>query len=453
MSSRAFCAAIWAFSVVLAPGAATGADYPIAAAERSPIHFNTPLTLVELTGIALQNNPRTRGAWAAVLASEAGLVLAKAGYWPQISATVDVRYSQSISSGGFSTGSQTRYGPSISLSYLLWDFGVRAGSVDHARFQLASERLTRQQVLQDVILQVEQAYYQVLGMAALLNANQSSLHDAQTNLDAARKRKSHGLATIGDIYQAEAAVSGARLALQQTRGQLAAFRGQLASVMGYSADTFIPLQPWGEKINLQPPARSVAQLLAAARSSRPELLAAKAQEQVTAASLRTAIGQGLPSLTLDANAGGTGILGQPTVSQYGAQLNLEIPLFAGFAHTAAERQARAELAVSQASTAELLRQVEFEVWQAYQGVQTAAATLKSSSAQLRSATQAVRVTQARYRSGLDTILSVLSAQSTLATARVQHVQAQLDWFAALAALGHAVGGLGPGLDGTVGGDS
>lgn len=448
MISRVFYATIWAFSAILAPSAAIGAGYPIAASDRSPVHFNAPLTLVDLTGIALQNNPQTRGAWAAVLASEAGLELAKAGYWPQINAVASVQYRQSVSSGGFSTGSQTRYGPSISLSYLLWDFGVRAGSVDRATFQLVGERLTRQQVLQDVILQVEQAYYQVLGLAALLNANQSSLHDAQANLDAARKRKFQGLATIGDIYQAEAAVSGARVALQQTRGQLAAFRGQLASVMGYSADTVIPLQPWGEEINVQPPARSIAQLLQAARGSRPELLAAKAQEQVAAAGLRSAIGQRRPSLTLDANAGVTGIRGQPSVSQYGAQLSIDIPLFAGFAHVAAERQARAEIAVSQASTAELLRQVEFEVWQAYQGVQTAAATLKSSSAQLRSAAQAVQVTQARYRGGLDTILSVLSAQSTLATARVQHVRAQFDWFVALAALGHAVGG----LDGT-GGDS
>lgn len=451
MISRVFCA-IWVLSAVLVPGVATGADSSIAAADQTPVYFDTPLTLVELTGIALQNNPQTRGAWAAVRASEAGLVLAKAGYWPQISATVTAQNSSFVSSRGVSAGVQTRYGPSISLSYLLWDFGARAGSVDRAKFQLASDRLTRLQVLQDVILQVEQAYYQVLGLSALLNANQSSLHDAQANLDAARERKSQGLATIGDVYQAEAAVSGARLALQQTRGQLTAFRGQLASVMGYPADTVVPLQPWGEKINLQPPVWSIAQLLEAARGSRPELLAAKAQEQVAAADLRTTIGQGRPSLTLDASAGRTSILGQPAVSQYRAQLNLEIPLFAGFANTAAKRQARAELAVSQASTIELLRQVELEVWQAYQGVQTAAATLKSSSAQLRSATQAARVTQARYRNGLDSILNVLSAQSTLAAARVQQVQSQLDWFAALAALGHAVGGLSPGLDAAVGGD-
>ncbi|HET8700592.1 MAG TPA: TolC family protein, partial [Nitrococcus sp.] len=195
MISRALQTAVWVASAVLAPGVALGADFPLAAAQREPVHFDTPLTLIDLTSIALQNNPQTRGAWAAVLASEAGVELAEAGYWPQLNATFTVQKSQSVSSGGFSAGSQTRYGPSISLSYLLWDFGTRAGTVDRAKFQLVGERLTRQQVLQDVILQVEQAYYQVLGLSALLDANQSSLHDAEANLDAADKRKSQGLAT------------------------------------------------------------------------------------------------------------------------------------------------------------------------------------------------------------------------------------------------------------------
>ena len=61
--------------------------------------------------------------------------------------------------------------------------------------------------------------------------------------------------------------------------------------------------------------------------------------------------------------------------------------------------------------------------------------------QLKSAQQAEDVANARYKNGLDSILDVLSAQATLANARVQEVQARLNWFAALAAMGHAVGGL------------
>jgi len=59
---------------------------------------------------------------------------------------------------------------------------------------------------------------------------------------------------------------------------------------------------------------------------------------------------------------------------------------------------------------------------------------------LRSLARAMGV-HTRYKNGLDSILDVLSAQATLANARVQQVQARLNWFAALAAMGHAMGGL------------
>ena len=75
--------------------------------------------------------------------------------------------------------------------------------------------------------------------------------------------------------------------------------------------------------------------------------------------------------------------------------------------------------------------MQLEVWQAYQNMRTAASNLDTTDVQLKSAQQAADVAQARYKNGLDSILDVLSAQATLANARVQQVQARLNWFAAL----------------------
>ena len=128
-------------------------------------------------------------------------------------------------------------------------------------------------------------------------------------------------------------------------------------------------------------------------------------------------------------------------SQFSALLTLKIPLFAGFGDRAAIRQAEAALDSARASSDDLRSQVELQVWQAYQNLRTAAVTLDTTAAPLKSAQQAADVAQARYKSGLATILDLLSAQTTLANARVQQVQARLDWAAGRAALGHAVGGL------------
>ena len=416
-----------------------------ALAEPAP-SFDQPLTLVRLTDLALNNNPSTRIAWAEIRSSEAGVELARAGYWPQLTVGYSVeRLKQVSSTTGLSSPAETDYGPSVGLNYLLWDFGTRSGAVDAAKFTLTASQLSSNQTIQDLILSVEQDYYQVLGLQSLQDADTESVHDASASLDAANQRKNSGLATIGDVYQAEAALAGAKLNLQTAQGQLAVARGQLAVAVGYDADSGLPLVSLEKEVTATMPAESVQALLQKAAAARPELLASKAQEQAAVAGLEAAQGQGLPSLSLSGNAARTtttDIKGQKaTASGYTAQLSLSFPLFSGFADQAASRKAQAALDVATATTQQLQLQVELEVWQAYQNMYTAVTTLDTAEVQLKSAQQAEDVANARYKNGLDSILDVLSAQATLANARVQEVQARLNWFAAQAAMGHAVGGL------------
>jgi len=412
------------------------------AAEGKPATANTQaMTLMQLTDLALRRNPKTRSGWAAIRASEAGVELARAGYWPQIDATLTGQRNRALNFSGQPANIQTRYGTSVSLSYLLWDFGARSGALDQGKFELASAQLSRDQTVQDVILQVEQAYYQVLGLQAVVEVDRQSLQDAGTNLAAAQDRRASGLATVGDVYKAEAALAGTKLAVQQAEGQLASARGSLATAIGDTPDTLLALAAWEDQQTPEMPTQSVESLMGDARSARPELLAAKAREQAAAAKLAATRGSGLPTLNFDANAGRTRVRDVGDSSQFSALLSLKIPLFAGFGDRAAIHQAEAQLDSARANSDDLRSQVELQVWQSYQNLRTAAVTLDSSAAQLKSAMLAADVSNARYKSGLENILEVLIAQTTLANARVQQVQARLDWAAARTALGHAVGGL------------
>jgi outer membrane protein len=427
-------------AALLVVAAEAGADTMVSDGNHASVSTQA-MTLIQLTDLALRRNPRTRLGWAAIRASEAGVELARAGYWPQIDAALTGQRYRALNFSGQPANIQTRYGASVSLSYLLWDFGARSGTLDQGKFELASARLSQDQIVQDVILQVEQAYYQVLGLQAVVEVNRQSLQDARTNLSAAQDRRASGLATVGDVYKAGAALSGSRLALQQAEGQLASARGALATAIGESPDTSLTLAAWEDLPAHEMPAQSVASLMEDARNARPELLAAKAQEQAAAAKLAATRGSGMPTLNFDANAGRTRVRDVGDSSQFSTQLTLNIPLFAGFGDRAAIHQAEAQLDSARANNDDLRSQVELQVWQAYQNLRTAAATLDSSAAQLKSAALAADVSNARYKSGLETILDVLSTQTTLANARVQQVQARLDWAAARTALGHAVGGL------------
>ncbi len=401
-----------------------------------------PQSLLDLTDIALRNNPLTRSAWAAVRAQAAALGIARSAYWPQLDATFSISHGKSLSGGGTSSGETvTRYGPAISLSYLLWDFGSRAGLADAAEAELIGARLTRNQTLQDVILEVEQRYYQVQGLSALVSANQKSVETARTSVAAAEKRRASGLSTVGDVYRAEASLAQAELVLQQTQGNLASARGALTSAVGFAPDTALALRPWSPTASGRPPARTVTEVLEQARAARPELLAAKADERAARARVRQAVGAGLPSVVLNASVGQTRVVDRGTFSNYTVGAGIDIPLFAGFSHRYAREQAEAQVQQAAADTEVLLHQVETEVWQAYQNVLTAEQTLKSSAALLKSAERAEAVARGRYEAGLDTIVDLLTAQATLAGARASRVQAQVDYYSALAVLGHAAGGL------------
>lgn len=406
----------------------------------APAH-GQPLTLVELTDIALRNHPQTQHAWAVARAGAAAVGLARAGYLPEITAQLAFSESKSASSSGNPIPRQTRYGPSISLGYLLLDFGTRAAQLQAAEFNLLAANLLHNQALADVILQVEESYYLLLGLQALETANRQTLANANANLDAAKQRRRAGLATIGDVYQAETAAAQAQLALTTTQGQIAAAQGQLANAIAVPISHMPRVQPLQEDTKIAEVGDDVHRLLAQAKTARPQLLAAQAQVQAAAADVKAAAVLGKPTLTLNAGAFQTEIVDQATVDGFNVGLNLRIPLFTGFRALYAQRQAQAVLEQAQADRDLLDNQVDLEVWRAFYNQQTAASTITSAGTAVRSATQAAEVARARYRAGVGTILEVLSTQTAEAETRVQSIQARLNWYIALAQLGHAVGAL------------
>jgi outer membrane protein TolC len=405
-----------------------------------PVSQTEPLSLPALTEFALRNNPETRQAWLAARAAAAGVGIEQAAWLPDISAQYSVSQSEQVSSSGSAESRQTRYGPSVSLSYLLFDFGSRANQADAAAFNLLVANLTHNRVLQSVVLNVEQAYYRLLGFNALVGANQLSLKNNQIALEAAAKRRESGLATAVDVYRVETQVAQAKLTLTRSQGELEKAKGQLATVVGVPVDTALSVRS-----DLSPPpvselTSSMTDLLTKAKAARPDLIAAEARVLAARSTADAAARSSLPWIDLTANTGATSFTNdRPTVNFYSLSLNLRIPLFTGFRNTYSVRQAR-ELEEEAAAARDVLnRQTELDVWQAYYNVQTAASGISSAEAQVKSAEQTADATLARYQSGHGSILDLITAQEDAATARVDRIQSYFDWFTALAEFNYAVG--------------
>ncbi len=252
------------------------------------------LSLPELTELALQHNPRTRQAWYAARAAAAGIGIEQAEDLPQISASFLAQRSEQGGQGGNQIAWLTRYGPAVTLSWVLFDFGVGDNQVKAAEFLALAATLTQSRVLQDVIFLVEQSYYLYLGTEALVNSNELFLKSVQTSLDATQRRREGGLATVADVYRAETQVAQAQLNLTRSKGGLEKARGALASAAGLPVNAELRVQ----RLELEPRMREVTEslesLLTRARASRADLVAAEAQARAARAQADAAARAGYP---------------------------------------------------------------------------------------------------------------------------------------------------------------
>ena len=400
-----------------------------------------PLSLPELTEFALRNNPRTRQSWMAARAAAAGVGIERADQLPTITGNYNVLRTQQFNAN---TGNvqpwQTRFGPSISFSYLLYDFGVRGYQIETTEYRLLAANLSHNRALQDVIFLVEQAYYRLIGNDALVKVNELSLNNAKTALEAAQKRRESGLATAADVYRTETSVAQAELNLTRSRGELEKSRGQLAAVVGLPVNKAIGVRPMEAPLQLGSIADSIADLLARAKATRPDLVAAEAQVRAAQASAKATARAGLPSIEVT-GAGGHTLFNdnRNAVSNYNVGLALRIPIFTGFRDTYSARQAQLQAEAAEAGRDVLVKQAEVEVWQGYYDLTTVTSSISSAEAQVRSAEQTAQATLARYQSGFGTILDLITAQQEESNARVQRIQSYLDWFTTLARLQVAVG--------------
>ena len=419
-----------------------GTDTPPVRPEDIQARLNA-LTLADIVDIALKNNPSTRGAWADAQAAAARLAVAKADYYPVISADGSVARSKPASPPSNAAEASTTYGGALSLSYLLLDFGGRSASVESVREGLVAAERMRHAAMQDVMLQVETAYFRYLATQSLMEAQEASLREAQTNLNVATERNNVGLGTIADVLQARTVVSRAQLSLQSTAGSLQTTRGALALSMGFPANMPYDVQAAPRDIPVQGISTQVEALIGQAVLRRPELAAERARLLAAQAHIRELRSRNWPALQANGNVGWTYFVADSGgEDSYGGALTLHVPVFTGFAQKYSVKQAEWE-AMSEAERARALeQQVVYQVYSAYVGLQTAVQQVKTADELLAHAQQAYDVTLARYREGLGTITDLLSAQSLLTDARSQQVGARWSWFTALAQLAHDVGIIG-----------
>lgn len=424
---------------VTAADTTSAARVPVGLADRI-----RALSLAEIVDIGLRNNANTRLAWANAQAAAAAYGSQRGEWLPTIDGDVTASRIKTVASQGRTAVEQSVLAPSVTLSYLVLDFGGRSGRIEGARQQLRSASFAHNAAIQDVVLQIQVSYFQYLANRSLLVAQRTTLAEAQANLAAAEERRRVGLATIADVLQARTAASQAQLDLQSTEGSVQTTRGALALALGLPANLPYDVDSSAAAVPVRALVDSVDALIASALRGRPDLAAARSDAEAARAQIGEARSSLLPSLNLTATGGRTYATTIPNgANSYNLSFGVAVPLFNGFSRQydlrAAEYQAEAAAARSET----VRQQVVYQVFSAYYSLQTATRRVATADDLLASATQSSEVALARYKAGVGSVLDLLAAQSALASARAQQVDARLAWSVSLAQLAHDAGVLDP----------
>ncbi len=444
-------------AVAPAPGRAwqppSDATPPLPAAGQGPqipaeyLKEGAALSLSQIVDLALRNNPATRQAWFDARAAAAELGAKYSAWYPSLELDAQIQRQKQAAVGGQFTFLQTTYGPTLSLSYLLFDFGGRGADVEEARRALYAADFAHNAAIQDVVLLVASEYYQYLNAKAQRAAAAASLKQARESLGAAEERHRAGVATIADVLQARTAASQAELALQTAEGLVQTIRGALATALGVPATIPVEAGELPDTVDVDRAVETVDELITRAEAQRPDLASARSQVLKAQAHVRSVRSEGLPVLLATGSLNRTYYYHNapkaPYSNNYAGAILFRFPIFSGFDKTFETLKAREE-AESAAAAAETLNdRVILQVWTSYYAVKTVAALVKTTRDLLVSATQSQEVALGRYKAGVGSIIDLLTAQSAYASARAQEAQARANWFLAVAQLNHDTGALAP----------
>ncbi len=260
--------------------------------------------------------------------------------------------------------------------------------------------------------------------------------------DSTKVQFNAGALTRTDVAQSEARLAGAQSDLTTAQGQLATSRATFLQSIGRPPETLeaspaLPRVPANE-----------ADVIASAMKQNPQLVAAHETERAASFAVDDAYGALLPQLSVQgqyfySHGTLTNTIGKPGSTDHGLAVLglLNVPIYQGGADHAAVRQSQELHDQARQNVDVADRAAQQQATSAWQGFQSAQATIKSTLATQEADEIAFRGVTKEQQVGGRTILDVLNAQQELLNAQVAVVTAQRNTVVAAYQVLAASGGL------------
>jgi outer membrane protein TolC len=432
----------------------------------------TPLTIQQAVENALRIYPSISVSQEQVNAAAAAIDLANTAYLPRVDSLAQVNRAtrnnvfglllpQGVipSMSGPAIGSNnfgTVWGSAVGalVSWEPFDFGLRRASVSAATASKAHSQATVTRTQFDVSIATTDAYVTVLAAQETVRAAEAGVDRAQVLAQIVRAQANAQLRPGADASRAEAELATARTQLAQAEQAQEVARALLSQFIGVPPQQIMLSAP---KLLQLPPEESVAPFSVAQNPIAAEQNALVDQQKAELQALEksyvprffaqgSAYARGTGARIDGTRLGGLNGLA-PDTQNYALGLTVTFPImdFASIHAREAGQSAtiRAETARYEQITTDLTARWNAAV-AALEGSRKVAAETPT---EISSATAANQQANARYRSGLGTVVEVADTQRLLTQAEIDDALARLGVWRALLGVAAAAGNIQPFLRG------
>ena len=374
----------------------------------------TPLTLVQAEAIAIKNNPQITVGRLRALVAQQYVRESRSALMPNVNLSitaVDANPGSRLTAGFLNNPILfPRAAGGASVNQLVTDFGRSTNLLSSSESAAKAEDQNAAATRADILLAVDQAFYNSLDTQALVRVAEETVQARQTLVDKVQALAQAKLKSDLDLSFANVELARAKLLLLESRNNFQASLASLSAILGYPYEQDFQLVE--ETAPLTPPAPDVQPLIQQALQQRPEILAL--QFQVESAQKLGSAEHDLWRPTVNA----LGVVGEAPVRDdhitpnwYGAVgVNINIPIFNGFLYNSRAKAADLQTEVNRQKLRDLQDTISRDVRVSWQDTNRAYERLSVTQQLRQQANLALDLAQARYNLGLGSIVEFTQAE-------------------------------------------
>jgi len=401
------------------------------------------LTLEQAEAIALKNNPQITVGKLHALQAHEFVRETRSALMPQASlnvTAVDADPGSRLAAGYLTNGRMySRAAGGATVSQLITDFGRTTNLVTSSEFQAKAQDENAIATRQQIILAVDEAYYNVLETKALLKVAQNTVKARQDLVDQIQALTDAKLRSEIDLSFSKVDLARAKLLMLASDNNYQASLSTLSAILGFpDLQDFSVVETTAQAVG--PPSTDPLPLIQQAMQLRPEILSL--QNEVTAAEKFGRAEHDLwwPTVSALGVVGGVPVRDINVPSWYGAVgLNINIPVFNGFLFNARAKTADLETEVKRKDLQDMQDNVARDVRNSWLDTSRAYERLSVTKQLREQAELSLELATARYKLGLATIVEFSQAELQQTDAELQDTDAHYQYLMSQIVLAYQMG--------------